>query len=137
MTEHHSITTALAAAEAAPMSRKAAMLLALLLDAEIDRRFTTSGADDLLVYRAALAAQSSSLALVMNLAAMRDGGPRLVLEPVDIPPADYPALSEPDYMVSLYNNATVPRVLIALPGAERRDALETLRAAVAALGPER
>jgi hypothetical protein len=135
MTEHHSITTALAALEAAPMSRRRAMLLALLIDAEIDRRLAAGG--DILAHRATLAAGDPTLALVMTLAALREDGPRLVLEPVEVPLADYPALSEAEYMVSLYNHASVPRVLIALPDGGRLDALETLRAAVAALGLER
>jgi hypothetical protein len=134
MTEPRSITTAFAALEAAPMSRKRAMLAVLLIDAEIDRRLAAGG--DILTHRAALAAREPALALVMELAAMREAGPRLVLEPVEVPPADYPGLSEAEYMVSLYNNATVPRVRVALVDGSRHDALAALRAAVAALGPE-
>lgn len=134
MTEQHSITSALADFAAAPMSRKAAMLLALLVDREIDALFDRSGADDRLVFRAALADRSPPLALVMELAALRDEV-RLVLEPVEVPIADYPSLSEAQYMVSLYNSATVPRVLIA-EGEQRHDAMGVLRAAVAALEAE-
>jgi hypothetical protein len=131
MKEQHSIKSALAALEAAPLSRKAAMLLALLIDREIDRRFAASGEGDVLVYRARMAA-ADALALVLELVALREGGARLVLEPVAVPVADYPKLSEADYMVSLYNGATVPRVLIAV-GTERHDAVMVLREAVAAL----
>ena len=117
--EHHSIDTALAAFRAAPLSRKKAMLLVLLIDAEIDRAFAASGEDDPLAYRARRAAASPALALVMDLAAMREGGPTLVVEPVEIPLATYHTLSEADYMVSLYNKNTVPRVLVAMPDREQ------------------
>ena len=112
------------------------MLLALLVDAEIDRRFDAGRDGDLLDYRALVAAGSEPLALVMELAALRAGGAHLVLEPVTVAASEAPALPESDYMVSLYNGATVPRVLIAL-GDARREALGVLRAAVAALGRER
>src|SRR5215216_6743247 len=109
MLEHHSITTVLAALEHSPLSRKKAMLLALLIDAQIDAQAD----DDLLAYRAALAKANPALGLVMDLCAMREGGPSLVLEPVTITAADAASLREADYMVSLYNAATVQRVRFA------------------------
>jgi hypothetical protein len=129
MLEHHSIPTAIAALEASPLSRKKAMLLALLIDAEIDRR----AGDDPLAARAALAGTAPALAIVMELAAMRETGPRLVLEPVTITADEAKTLREADYMVSLYNAATVQRVRIAWPDGRRADALASLRQAVAAL----
>ena len=129
MLEHHSITSALAALETSPLSRKKAMLLALLIDAEIDRR----AGDDPLGARAALAYASPALAAVMDLAAMRDTSPRLALEPVTVSAEEAKTLREADYMVSLYNAATVQRVRIAWPDGRREDALEVLRQAVAAL----
>ena len=129
MLEHHSITTALAALEHSPLSRKKAMLLALLIDAEIDAR--SSG--DPLVHRATVATTHTALALVMELCGMREDGPRLTLEPMTITAAEAPTLREADYMVSLYNAATVQRVRIAWPDGRREDALEVLRQAVAAL----
>ena len=51
MLVHLAISTALEAFEAAPLSRKKAMLVALLIDAQIDRRQT----GDPLAYRANLA----------------------------------------------------------------------------------
>jgi hypothetical protein len=129
MLEHHSISTALAALEHSPLSRRKAMLLALLIDAEVDRR----AGDDPLEYRAALAQTHPALGLVMELGAMRAGGPSLVLEPVTITAADAASVSEADYMVSLYNSATVPRVRIAWADGRREDALDVLRQAVAAL----
>ncbi len=116
------------------MSRKAAMLVVLLIDAAIDRRFEAGADGDVLEFRAALAARSPALALVMELAALRDGAARLVVEPVEVPLADYPKLSEAEFMVSLYNDATVPRVLVATADGKRADALAVLREAVAALG---
>ncbi len=121
---------ALAACAAAPLSRKAAMRAVLAIDAEIDRR--ASGAD-LLAARAALAAAHPALALVMALADMRAGGPQFVLAQIGLPPAAYAGLGEADYMVALYNGATVPRVLVAMPDGTRHDALALLRDAVAAL----
>jgi hypothetical protein len=129
MLEQHSIFTALAALQNSPLSRKRAMLLALLIDAEVDSR--ASG--DLLAYRAAMAQAHPALGLVMALCAMREPGPTLVLEPVTVSAADAAMLSEADYMVSLYNSATVQRVRIAWPDGRREDVLEVLQAAVMSL----
>lgn len=123
-------SSAVAAAKAAPLSRKAAMLAVLLLDAAVDAR---SGAGDVVAFRRAAGRDHEALGLVMALAAMRDLGPRLVVEPVPVPKADYPELAVEDYMVSLYNDRTVPRVLVALPDGGRRDAHALLAEALAAL----
>ena len=128
MLEHHSITAALAALEAAPLSRKKAMLLVLLIDVAID-----AGAGDPLAHRAAVAAADPALALVMELAAMRVDGPSLVLEAVTVTLDEAATLSEADYMVSLYNAGAVQRVRIAWPDGRRADVLALLRQAVAAL----
>jgi hypothetical protein len=125
--EHPSISTALVALDHSPLSRKKAMLLALLIDEAID-----AGADDPLAARAA-AASNPALALVMELCAMREDGPRLVLETVAITAEDAASVREADYMVSLYNAGTVQRVRIAWPDGRREDALSVLRQAVAAL----
>lgn len=122
-----SIAAALVALERSPLSRKRAMLLALLIDAEIDAR----AAGDLLKHRAAVA--DPALRLVMELCAMRDTGPALVLEPVAITAAEAASLPEADYMVALYNSATVQRVRIAWAEGRREDALAVLRAAVTCL----
>ena len=131
MLERHSIESALAGLEAAPQSRKRAMLLVLLVDAAIDAR-CPAGADPL-AWRAERATADAALALVMELAAMRDDGARLVVEAVEVPLAEYPALTEAHYMVSLYNGATVPRLRV-VAGSTAADALPLLRRAVAALG---
>lgn len=125
------LTDALAASEAAPLSAKKAMLVVLLADAYADR--LAGPGDDVLAFRAGLAAKSEALALLFELAAMRDGGPRLVTEAVEVPLADYPALKVEDFMVSLYNQHSVQRVRVAV-GDAHHDVHEVLRAAVAQLG---
>ncbi|MEO8756951.1 MAG: hypothetical protein ABI398_04255 [Devosia sp.] len=126
------VTAALAAARAAPLSAKKALLAALLLDAEADRLFAASGETDILDFRARLAAKSDALALVFALCALRPDGPHLVTEAVQVPIADYPGLSVQDFMVSLYNDHSVQRVRIAV-GDERHDVHEVLAAAFEAL----
>ena len=123
------------AARAAPLSARKAMLAAMLIDAYPDRLFAAgnTGAEDILAWRAALAAGSDALALVFALCALRDNGPRLVTEPVEVPIEDYPTLGVEDFMVSLYNDRTVPRVRIATADGRRRDVHEVLAEAVAAL----
>ncbi len=125
------LDAALAASAVAPLSAKRAMLAVLLADACADA-LTPAGAD-VLAFRAELAAQSEALALVFELAAMREGGPRLVTEAVEVPLAEYGRLSTEDFMVSLYNHHSVQRVRVALPDGGRRDVHEVLRAAVAFL----
>ena len=63
----------------------------------------------------------------MELAALRDDGPRLIIEARAQPP-----LSEAEYMVSVYNSGTIPRLMIAANGAAH-EALPLLRQAVAEL----
>ncbi len=123
-----------AAALAAPLSRKRVLLVALLCDAFADRLFAADpDAEDVLVFRAGLAARSPALSLIFALAADRAKGPLLVLEAVPVPLRDYDKLSLEDFMVSLYNDHTVQRVRIALPDGTRRDAHEVLGEAIAAL----
>jgi len=126
------IAAALAAFDAAPLSRKRAMLVVLLLDAEIDRLCLARGEPDLLAARADLAAAHPALGVLMALAAMRDDGPRLVLDQTVVPPTDYPTLGEADYMVSLYNDATVPRVRVLKLDGSATDARDLLHEAHAA-----
>ena len=129
------LDAAIGAAARAPLSRRKTMLAALLLDEVVDHLFARSGATDILAFRAEIATRAPALALLLDLCAMRDDGPRLVLEPVEVPVADYAGLDVQDFMVSLYNGHTVQRVLIAAPDGSRHDAQITLAAARAALGP--
>ena len=105
----------------------------MLVDAFADRLAAASGGD-ILEFRAQLADRSADLALLLDVASLRDGGPRLLIEAVEVPLADYPTLSAAEFMVSLYNAHTVQRVLIALPDGSRRQVHDVLRAAVDALG---
>ncbi len=109
------------------MSRRKAMLLVLLVDAAIDAR--RPGGADPLAHRERVGADEA-LGLVMDLAAMREGGARLVVEQREAAPDE--KLTEAEYMVSLYNGATVPRLMIHGAGAVR-EALPVLRRAAAAL----
>jgi hypothetical protein len=136
MTERMALSRAaeaIAAARAAPLSRKRAMLALLLVDAAVDELFAARGEGDVLAFREALAARSDALALVLAAAAMADTGPRLRLEAVAVPPDDYPGLGVADFMVSLYNRHTVPRVLIVTPAGARHDVHAVLAEALAAL----
>ena len=128
------LDAAMAAALNAPLSRKKAMLVALLVDGAVDEAFAgrTEGGD-ILAFREEQASRSATLRLVLELAAMREDGPRLVLEAVEVPIRDYGRLKVEDFMVSLYNDHTVQRVRIALPDGRRQDAHEVLAEAVGAV----
>lgn len=123
-----------ARAQAAPLSRRKAMLVVMLADAYVDRLFEADpAADDILEFRDGLARKSTALGLVMGLAAGQPDGPRLVTEAVEVPVADYPDLPLEDFMVSLYNDRTVQRVLIAPPDGTRRPAHAVIGEAIEAL----
>ncbi|MER7796730.1 hypothetical protein [Microbacterium sp. NPDC096154] len=124
------LRAALAALERSPLSRRKAMLLILMIDAEVERR----AAGDPLAHRIAVAASDPSLALVLEVAGMRDDGPRLVTAPVTLADHETLQVSEADYMVSLYNAGEVWRLFTAWPDGRRVEALPTLRAAVTSLG---
>jgi hypothetical protein len=120
--------------QAAPLSMRKAMLVAALIDAYADRLFAAQAApDDILEFRAGLAARNSALRMVFELCAQRSNGPRLVLEAVQVPIRDYGALSVEDFMVSLYNDHSVQRLRLVLSDGTRTDMLETLGEAMAAL----
>ena len=123
----------------APLSARRAMLVAVLLDHFADRifaQFRTGmpdflyDADDLPAYRASLAAASPALATIFALASGR-GETLLRLDAVEVPIEDYPTLSVPDFMVSLYNGNTVQRVVIVSPDGATALAHDTIGAALA------
>jgi hypothetical protein len=123
-------TAAVAAARAAPLSKKKAWLAALLIDQAADALFAAKlggQGEDILAFREGLAKHSEPLALVFALAARELD---LVTEAVEVPVRDYPNLGVEDFMVSLYNGRTVQRVLIALEDGGRRDVHEVLTAAL-------
>jgi hypothetical protein len=129
------LTEEFEAAKIAPLSARKAMLVAMLIDAYADRLFAAqSGEDDILAFRARLAANAPALGLVFELCALRAEGARLVIEAVDVPLADYGGLEIEDFMVSLYNDHAVQRVRIALLDGSRRDVHEVLAEAIAAFG---
>jgi hypothetical protein len=124
------------AAQAAPLSLRRTMLVAALLDAYADRLFAAAlEADDILVFRAELAAAVPALGQVFELCAQRVGGPRLVVEAVSVATSDLGALPVEDFMVSLYNDHTVQRVVVAWPDGQQRLAHDVLGEAMVALSP--
>jgi hypothetical protein len=107
------------------------MLVVMLADAYADRLFGAQDrADDILRFRAGLAAQSEALGLCFALVR---GEARLVTEAVEVPLAAYGQLSVEDFMVSLYNQHTVQRVRIVLGDGAGLPAHEVVREAVAFL----
>lgn len=107
------------------------MLVALLIDAYADRLFAANpAADDILAFRAGLAAGSPALQQVFDIAS---GRLQLVIEAVKVPLADYAKLGIEDFMVSLYNDHTVQRVLIARPDGGREPVHPVLVEAIDAL----
>ena len=106
-------------------------MVAVLIDAYGDRLFASGrGGDDILAFRAGLAAASPALNLIFSLCARRDNGPRLITEAVPVPLFEYSQLPVEDFMVSLYNAHAVQRVRIALPDGGRREIHEVLAEAI-------
>lgn len=117
------------AAVEAPLSQRKALLVAMLIDAYVDRLFADQGqVEDVLDFRRDTAAASPALGLIMQVAAQASA--RLVTEAVPVPIADYAALAVEDFMVSLYNDHSVQRVLIVTTDGVRRDAHEVLAEAM-------
>ena len=109
-------------AVAAPLSSRKALLVAVLLDHFADRVFAQfrtgmpdfwPAADDLPAWRGKLASNSTALAAIF---ALGSGQAQLRIDSIEVPIADYPALSVEDFMVSLYNGNTVQRVMLVGPG---------------------
>lgn len=103
---------------AAPLSARKVLLVAVLLDHCADQFFaarrtrpdTVFGAEDPLRFRAELARRSPAMAAVF---ALGNQSATLRLDSVTVPIADYPRLGIEDFMVSLYNQNTVQRVMLA------------------------
>jgi hypothetical protein len=122
------------AAVDAPLSQRKVLLVAMLIDAYVDRLFAADhSAEDVLEFRRARAAASPALGLVMQVA--MQAGAQLRTEAVPVPIADYAALAVEDFMVSLYNDHSVQRVVMIASDGERFDAQEILADAMAALQP--
>lgn len=106
------------------------MLVAGLLDAYVDRLFAASRDEDIIEFRAGMAAGSRAVADVMALCS---GRAILVTEAVAVPIADYGALGVEDFMVSLYNDHTVQRLRLVTADGGQHDVMETLDQAMAAI----
>ena len=121
----------LAAARAAPLSSRKAMLVAMLTDAYADRLFAEQDeTDDILVFRDLVAARSPELALVFALAR---GDVRLTTAAMTVPIAEYGQLGVEDFMVSLYNQDSVQRVFIMTSDGRRQLAHDVLAGAIDAV----
>jgi hypothetical protein len=121
-------------ASAAPLSMRRAMLVALLIDAFIERLFEADPErDDILRFRETLASTSPALRQILALCALHPDGPRLLTGAVEVPLAEYGKLPVEDFMVSLYNAHTVQRVLLLSPDGEARDVHPILAEAIQTL----
>jgi hypothetical protein len=98
-------------AQAAPLSTRKALLVAVLVD-DLVERIASRQAGDRLAWLAAWRRQSPQLAVLHELCALRQSGPRLELSTVAVPIEHYPALALEDFMVSLYNGHTVQQVSV-------------------------
>lgn len=120
-----------AAACAAPLSARKAMLVAQLVDAYADRLFGAQAEfDDILDFRDSLAARSPDLAKVF---ALGRGEARLMTAAMEVPISEYDALGVEDFMVSLYNQHSVQRVFLVTPDGSRELVHGVLAEAVASL----
>ena len=108
------------------------MLAFMLVDAIVDDMARRPGSDPLRA-RADLARGDADLALVVEVAAHRADSPRLAVESVSVPLAQYGSLTSAEFMVSLYNQHTVPRLKVVGSDGGDRDAHAVLAGAVAAL----
>lgn len=125
------LQTEWAAAQAAPLSIRKTLLVASLIDAYADRLFAADDcAEDILVFRAALAGDTPALGPIFALCAQRSDAPRLVLSATEVPLSQYTQLGVADFMVSLYNAHTVQRVQFAFPDNTKLDAQTMLSAAI-------
>jgi hypothetical protein len=118
---------ALAEAEAAPLSVRRALLCAVLIDDLGERAFTAwtpdagrvFGAQDALAFRRALRRRCPELGLIADLCGMSTNAPRLVAKAIPIAADALAALPTEDFMVSLYNEGNVPRVMLVARDGER------------------
>ena len=101
----------------APLSRRKAMRAVVLIDGLLEK-ILESGAvgDDLLEARRAITAKWPSLAVIMDLAAVERDGPSLVVMEQEVRLEQYQQLAVEDFMVSLYNNHRVQRLVVTRGG---------------------
>lgn len=125
----------LEALSARPLSVRHALLVAALLDRVADLAFAERAAlpagpaaEDVLAFRAAVAAACPALARIAALCGMGAEAPRLAIAAVPVPPEATGALTAAEFMVSLYNANTMPQVVL-VEAAGTTPALPVLRAA--------
>jgi hypothetical protein len=125
---------------AAPLSARRVLLVAVLLDHLPDRIFAAfrntapeklGHAEDVVAFRTKLRTQSRALGTIFDLCTPHPDGPALRTIAIEVPIADYPGLRVEDYMVSLYNQNTVQRVVIAWPDGRQALAHDVLAEAMA------
>jgi hypothetical protein len=134
--QHHwdYLEDAWGAAKAAPLSIRRIFLVAALADRFVDHLFEAAGRQgDVLEFRARLASGIPALRTIMALCGHDANGPLLAVRPVFVPTEHYGALAVEDFMVSLYNDHTVQRVVIIEANGTQLDAHETLARAMEAL----
>ena len=91
-----------------------------MLDAFADRAHAAEpGAEDVLRFRSAIAAECPALGLIAEVCALRADGPRLAVQAFALEAKDYRHLPVEDYMVSLYSGGTVQRVMVVSKDGER------------------
>lgn len=135
----------LAAACAARLSLRKAWLAAVLLDHLPDRiaeacrsanQPLPHGAPDLPAYRATLRSRSPALALLFDLVAMQPQGPGLELRLETVPSQAVGDLPVEEFMISLYNDHQVQRLMITRPDRSVSLAHELLAEAMHDLGQD-
>lgn len=109
------------------------MLVVALADSVVDRLFTLSEVTDILEFRRSLGTTFPALGLVMNIAAHGPGAPQVVVANCPVPIESYGELAVEDFMISLYNDHEVQRLVVRTPGAAELPALAVLSEAVEAL----
>lgn len=123
----------MAALRATPLARRRGLLVAMLVDAYVDRLFAAGGrGDDILEFRAGVARDDAALRLILALGSAK-GDVVVTTEAVPVALADYGKLSVADFMVSLYNDHSVQRLLLIDAHGQRHDLLDTLESAVTGL----
>lgn len=127
---------AVAASRSAALSVRHAVLAATLLDelpAAVFDAFRGTpavlGAANIASWRARLRSASPALALLADSCAARPDGPHLRLATVPVPEEAIRTMPIEDFMVSVYNQSTVERVVVATPGGEVTPARDILEAA--------
>jgi hypothetical protein len=135
LSDHFALIEAeLADLDAHPLAARQSRLVMVLLDKLADRAYFAwretaperlGGAEDIVAWRDLLRTRCPAMAAIFDCCALPAAG-GLVTRAVEVPIAEYPLLSTADFMVSLYNQNTVQRVLLVLPGGETQLARQVI-----------